>query len=153
MKRLRSLLLVATLSLPGLARADDPPPPPEDPYPVLPPASPSSASAVPARWAPGRTRMRSRDLFIVGLLFSAAGAIAMTVGAVEWQVALSSKNVATGIDNGLHGLLTLAFGTPALVAGLPMTIVGALPVPAYGTIDALPHVTVGLGSASLRWSF
>lgn len=173
MKTASLLLGSALLLTPALAHADDAPTAPiyAAPAPVY--STPSwvpvapTAGFVPNRFAP--TQRRSTGLLLGGIAVASLGTASLIGGAVMLSQAAYNPGscpesdefcFAPQLDSDVKrmgGTLLSINGGLMIAGGVAMALVGGwqVPVPtrASGSAAGAPTVAVGLGNATLRWSF
>jgi hypothetical protein len=141
-----ALLLCATAA----AAQTAPPPVPE---PAREPAREPAAAPVPS--TPSAPRHRSRGMMIAGIVLTTFAASALVTG-VALLTCCHVSDPDGLVDRGVGGAAAAGFSLVPAAVGIPLWVAGALPpsAPTAASWRPLaPAVSVGLGSASVRWSF
>lgn len=121
---------------------------------VAQPAPPSSYQAPrhrgpmrPANEAP----RRSKSMMVAGIVLTSLASGTLIAGAIT-TAAFASGGGYSFLGAWVVGVPIIGGSTIFAGIGIPLWVVGAS-TPATRRADAIPSVSLGLGSATLRWSF
>lgn len=112
------------------------------------PAAAPQPDAMLATLPPDAPARRSKGMMVTGIVLTSVGSLALLGG-----IGVTALDASHGSDT--SGLLTVVVGVPMMVgsllfagAGIPLWVVGA-----RAPAGPAPKVSVGAGSATLRWTF
>jgi hypothetical protein len=151
MARAGSMVSGIALVLAASTAIAQPPPPPYGPT--------RQAAPLPAPVAAKPPAHRDPALMIAGLVLTGLGAAGVTAGVVVLATSphYGSGCILCGMDRAVGGLVAAGLGGLMILGGIPMAIIGGLPpepgAPTASTSRALPTVSIGPGTGTLRWSF